>query len=201
MISITPDILKAIAPRSKFSKYVFLSPLADSMSHWFPHFGIDTSGELRHFISQAAHETDSFNTLTEYGSKGKPAGSAYEGRKDLGNINPGDGVKYKGRGVFQTTGLLNYHRLDTIGDHEGVSFELHPELLANPYYAVWSACVFWNDKRLSDIAVQPDSNLIYSKYLKKQLTPIEYITLRINGGQNGIKERKTFYERSKWIIV
>lgn len=191
MIIITADILKKIAPGSRAHKYVLLNPLADYMNHWFPVFEIDTKEEVRHFLSQAAHETDSFNTLVEYAS-----GKAYEGRKDLGNINPGDGVKYKGRGIFQTTGLLNYCRLDALDKHP-VSFELNPELLAQPYYAVWSACVFWNDRHLSDIAMQPDDRMFYSKLLKRELTPIEYITLRINGRQNGIEQRKTFYERSK----
>lgn len=200
MITITVDILKAIAPRSKKTKYALLSPLAGSMNYWFPVFGIDTTEEVRHFLAQAAHETDSFNTLTEYGSIGKPAGSAYEGRKDLGNIHPGDGIKYKGRGVFQTTGLINYRRLDTIDGHYPVSFELNPELLGEPRYAVWSACVFWNDRHLSDIAMQPDDRMFYSKLLKRELTPIEYITLRINGRQNGIEQRKAFYERSKIVL-
>lgn len=191
---ITEDILKAIAPGSKRSKYTLIAPLAHNMNYWFPQFGIDTPGELCHFLAQAAHETGSFNTLTEYAS-----GKAYEGRKDLGNINPGDGVKYKGRGIFQTTGLLNYHRLDAIGS-QPVSFELNPEFLADPYYAVWSACVFWNDRHLSDIANCPDSTLLPSKYLKRSLTPIEYITLRINGGQNGIEQRVKFYKRARAVI-
>jgi putative chitinase len=192
MIAITMNTLKDIAPKAKTR---LLYQISDNMMHWFPSFGIDTKEEMRHFLAQAAHETDSFNTLTEYAS-----GRAYEGRKDLGNINPGDGVKYKGRGIFQTTGLMNYHRLDTLND-EPISFELNPELLAQPYYAVWSACVFWNDRHLSDIANMPDSTRIYSKLLKKELTPIEYITLRINGRQNGIDERKAFYERAKKVIV
>jgi putative chitinase len=192
MITITPDILKSIAPRAAIK---LLNPIADNMTHWFPIFNIDTKEEARHFLAQAAHETDSFNSLTEYAS-----GKAYEGRRDLGNINPGDGVKYKGRGIFQTTGLTNYHHLDTLDAHP-VSFELNPELLSQPYYAVWSACVFWNDRHLSDIANMPDYSRIYSKLMKKELTPIEYITLRINGRQNGIVERRSFYERAKKIIV
>lgn len=192
---ITEDILKAIAPASKRSKYMLIAPLAYNMNYWFPLFNIDTKGEICHFLAQAAHETDSFNTLTEYAS-----GKAYEGRKDLGNINPGDGVKYKGRGIFQTTGLLNYHRLDALGS-QPVSFELNPGFLADPHYAVWSACVFWNDRHLSDIANLPDSSLLLSKLLKRSITPIEYITLRINGGQNGIEQRKKFYDRCKDVIV
>lgn len=198
MITITPEVLIAIARGRKNNP--LLAPLAGSMNYWFAAFGINTKAEVCHFLAQAAHETDSFNTLTEYGTKAKPAGSAYEGRRDLGNINPGDGIKYKGRGIFQTTGLMNYHRLDTIDGHAPVSFEMNPELLAEPRYAVWSACVYWNDKHLSDIAVRPDSDLIYSKYLNKKLTPIEYITLRINGGQNGLDKRKAFYERAKKVF-
>lgn len=194
MIAITPEALIAITRGRKNN--LLLAPLAKGMNYWFEVFGIDTKAEVCHFLAQAAHETASFSTLTEYGTKAKPAGSAYEGRRDLGNINPGDGVRYKGRGIFQITGRINYRRLDTVG-----LFETNPELLATPSYAVWSACVYWNDKHLSDIAIRPDSDLIYSKYLNKKLTPIEYITFRINGGQNGIKERKAFYERAKNVFL
>ncbi|MDQ3773186.1 MAG: hypothetical protein M3461_01805 [Pseudomonadota bacterium] len=60
-----------------------------------PTYEIGNPREYAHFLAQACHETDHFKTLREYAS-----GKAYEGRADLGNKQPSDGVKYKGRGIF-----------------------------------------------------------------------------------------------------
>jgi len=193
---ITSDILKQIAPASKRTGFILLEPLATWMNYWLPAAEIDTPSELCHFLAQAAHETDSFNSLIEYAS-----GSAYEGRKDLGNVNPGDGVKYKGRGIFQTTGLSNYVRLDGVLNEFGISFENNPALLADPKWAVWSACVFWNDRHLSDIANMPDGTPIWVKRLDENLTPFQYITWRINGSIKTVPDRVVFYKRAKGIFA
>lgn len=58
-------------------------------------FGIVTALEKAHFLAQVAHESDGFNTATEYAT-----GAAYEGRKDLGNTQLGDGKRFKGRGLI-----------------------------------------------------------------------------------------------------
>lgn len=196
---ITADILKDIAPGSKKTNYILLEGIAEYMNVWFPAFGIDTKGELCHFISQAAHETDSFNTLEEYAS-----GKAYEGRHDLGNYGQGDGVKYKGRGIFQTTGKVNYQQLEAISRKyfKGpVQFMLNPKLLLEPNYAVWSAGIYWDDRDFNTIANMPDDAKIWSKKLNKNLSPIEYITWRINGGFTNLSNRIEFYNRSKNIIT
>lgn len=194
---ITADILKAIAPGSKKTNYKLLPDLAHWMNEWFPHFEIDSIGELRHILSQWAHESDSFNTLEEYAS-----GKAYEGRIDLGNIKIGDGERYKGRGPTQTTGRANYIRL---GEklHKPSLFLDNPELLETPQWGVWASCVYWDDKSLNDIANMSDSVLIPYKIKKELLhvSPIEYISRKINGGTRGLSERKQFYERAKSIIV
>lgn len=62
-------------------------------------YGIVSPLEKAHLIAQLAHESDGFNTAVEYAS-----GAAYEGRKDLGNTQPGDGKRFKGRGLIQCTG-------------------------------------------------------------------------------------------------
>src|SRR5690349_23587399 len=65
--------------------------------------GIDTPLRLCHFMAQLAHESAHFSVTREFAS-----GAAYEGRKDLGNTLPGDGRRYRGRGLIQTTGRRNY---------------------------------------------------------------------------------------------
>ena len=195
---ITVDILKAIAPGSKKTNYKLLPELSYWMTEWLPKYEIDTKSEVCHYLSQTAHESDSFNTLEEYAS-----GKAYEGRHDLGNIYPGDGVKFKGKGLLETTGRLNYRALTIVYSKYNTSsldFEANPQLLKDENIAVWSACEFWESRSLNAFANMPDDATIWSKRLNRNLSPIEYITLRINGGQNGIIERKKFYERAKGVI-
>lgn len=196
-MTITVDVLKAIAPGSKKTKYKLLPDLAYWMNEWFPHYNIDTNQELRHVLAQWAHESDSFNTLEEYAS-----GSAYEGRSDLGNTVKGDGIRFKGRGPTQTTGRINYYRLGQRLDKPNMFLD-NPELLETPKWGVWASCVYWDDRRLNDIANMDDNITIPYKIKGQvwQLHPIEYITRRINGGVNGLSERIKFYERAKTVII
>lgn len=201
-MTITVDILKAIAPGSKKTNYKHLPGMALWMNHWFPIFEIDTKQEICHILAQLAHESDSFNAMEEYAS-----GKAYEGRKDLGNIQPGDGVKFKGRGPLQVTGRRNY---SLMGVKAGapLKFINNPSLLATPEWGVWSACIFWTERGLLTISNMQDIDKIPFKRRISQteteiimLSPIELITRKVNGGVNGLSERIKFYERSKQIIV
>ena len=167
--------------------------LVSWINHFCPAYEIDTAQEYAHFLAQACHESDHFKTTKEYAS-----GKAYEGRSDLGNVHEGDGVRFKGRGIFQTTGRSNYLQL---GIKKGQTnlFINSPEFLELPEYAVWSACEYWKSRGLNDIANNADSDRLKKKY-KGQLinvSPVEYISLTVNGGYNGMEERKKFYERAK----
>ena len=201
---ITVDLLKKIAPGSKRSAYRYLPDLAHWMNHWFPKFDIDTKGELCHFICQAAHETDSFNSLKEYAS-----GDAYDTRTDLGNTPQvdGDGRRLKGRGIYMVTGALNYKKA-TLEWNESFpanpkDFFANPELLEQPEYAVWSACQYWDQRNFNTVANMPDTaEVLYKrKGIVLNVSPVEYISRIINGGVNGLNERKMFYERAKSKIV
>lgn len=201
-MQVTVDILKAIAPGGRQSNYRLFPDIAQWMNYWFPKYDIDTKGELCHFIAQAAHETNSFNTLQEYAS-----GDAYDTRVDLGNTpeRDGDGRKYKGRGIFQVTGRQNY-RIATIEWAKRkpatyLNFVVEPHYLEVPQFAVWSACQYWDQRDLSTYANMPDVQKIWVKKFKKDIPPVEYITYRINGGFNHLKERKQFYERAKAVLI
>ena len=177
-------------------KTKLMSILPEWINKISPGFEIDTPREYAHFLAQACHETDHFRTLEEYAS-----GKAYEGRKDLGNVIIGDGVRFKGRGIFQTTGRANYKQLGVKKGNPDL-FLKNPELLEQPEYAVWSACVFWKSRNLIDASNNDDSVLLSKKYKGQiiKVPPVEYISITINGGKNGLEERKRFYERAKKIF-
>lgn len=200
---VTADHLKAIAGKPT----PLMSPLAEWMNTTCPGYGIDTPQEYAHFLAQACLESARFSTLRELG--GNSYFTKYENRADLGNKFPGDGLKFKGRGIFQTTGRNHYLKLGiTKGNRD--MFINNPELLEQPEFAVWSACEFWKDKGFTDIANHPDTDLLKKKiYLNRQLTafklidvsPLEYISRTINGGINGLPERKQFYAIAKKVLV
>lgn len=190
---ITEDHLAAIAGKST----PLMAELADWLNKICPGYGIDMPKEYAHFLAQACHETDRFRTLHEYAS-----GDAYEGRKDLGNMKKGDGARFKGRGIFQTTGRANYLQLGAKKGQENLFIE-SPELLEQPEYAVWSACEFWAIRNLNDAANEPDSRSLKKKYGGKvhDVSPVEFISITINGGLNGIDDRKKFYALAQKVLI
>lgn len=171
--------------------------LADWINKICPVYEIDTPQEYAHFLAQACHETDHFKTLREYAS-----GKKYEGRVDLGNKKPGDGVKYKGRGVFQTTGRSNYLQLGVKKGSRDL-FIKKPELLEQPEYAVWSACEYWKTRGLNDVSNHADTDILKKKYKGKiiDVSPVEFISITINGGYNGMDDRKKYYSIAKTILT
>lgn len=134
-----------------------------------PEVGITTPLRISHFLAQVGHESLSFHYYRELAS-----GEAYEGRKDLGNVVKGDGVKFKGRGAIQITGRTNYKAVSRFIFKDERLLDT-PELLELPEYGVKAACWFWDTRKLNNYA---DADDIFS------------ITRRINGGTNGIEDRK-----------
>ena len=190
---IKPEHLIAIAGKET----PLIPGLVDWMNNLCPTYAIDTPREYAHFLAQACHETDHFKTLREYAS-----GNAYEGRVDLGNTQPGDGVKFKGRGIFQTTGRANYLQLGIKKGRRDL-FINTPELLEQPEYAVWSACEYWNTRNLNDPANHADTDILKKKYKGNVLdvSPIEFISITINGGYNGMDERKRYYAIAQRVLT
>ncbi len=191
--TITAEHLKAIAGINT----KLMTGLAEWINKICPSYEIDTAQEFAHFLAQACHETDHFKTTREYAS-----GKAYEGRLDLGNKFAGDGVRFKGRGIFQTTGRSNYLQLG-IKKGQRDLFINNPELLEAPEHAVWSACEYWKTRGLNDIANHADSDVLKKKYRGKiiDVSPVEFISISINGGYNGMEERKKFYAKAKEVLV
>ena len=171
----TNEQLKAIMPQSTEANRQKYLPF---LNQYMQEYGINTPSRQAAFIAQIGHESTQLRYVEEIAS-----GAAYEGRKDLGNTQPGDGKRFKGRGIIQITGRKNYQQ---ISDAWGIDFVTQPELLATPEYAVKSACWWWDNRHLNALADAGD-------FLK--------ITKIINGGTNGLIDRTTIYERAKKILI
>lgn len=107
-------------------------------------YRIDTPLRIAHFLSQTLHECGEFQFLEEIAS-----GEDYEGRADLGNTEPGDGVRFKGRGLIQVTGAANYLDLSA---NTGIDFVGDPKKLATVKYAALGAGWFWDSRNLNSLA-------------------------------------------------
>lgn len=174
MINLTKEQLKEIytdCPISRIER--FLPHLLDT----FDEFEINTPQRLRMFLAQVGHESGQLRYVKELAS-----GEAYEGRKDLGNITPGDGVRYKGRGLIQITGKSNY-ALAALA--LGLPLLEKPELLEEDGPACRSAGWFWYKKNLNALADQGR---------------FELITRRINGGLNGYADRFKLFHKALKVI-
>jgi putative chitinase len=138
-------------------------------------FGIDTKQRQAMFLAQIGHESGGMKYTVEiWGAT--PTQTRYEGRKDLGNTQVGDGFKYRGRGLIQTTGRYNYEKTSDALD---VDFLRYPELLEEPQNAARSAAWWWQSHNLNRFADAGD---------------IVGCTKAINGGTNGLEHRKKLYE-------
>lgn len=167
---ITESQIIKFAPASK--------KVAAIVAKWFNHynngFQVNTPLRIAAFLAQTAHESSSFTRVREIAS-----GQAYEGRKVLGNIYPGDGRIFKGRGYIQITGRANYTALSKyLYNDERLTRD--PEVIATPQYAMLSAFWYWQVHRLNGFADRQQ---------------METITKRINGGLNGLEERMSFYKK------
>ena len=173
---ITKEMIREIAPNSKEE---IISPLVGYLNEYMPDqkYQVNTWLRVCHFLAQAAHESASFRTLEEYAS-----GAAYEGRKYLGNTQKGDGVRYKGRGIFQLTGRANYRQIGNLIDTD---LENNPELAETPKVSVLTALEYWRSRNLNALADADD---------------IMGITRKINGGTNGFDDRRRYLAKCRLAI-
>ena len=134
--------------------------------------GIVDPTERAMFLAQMAHESGNFRYDEEIAS-----GQAYEGRADLGNTQPGDGVRYKGRGYIQLTGRANYR---DYGNRLGVDLENNPDLAKDPNIAADIAIAYWQQRVDRNAARAGD---------------VRTVTRNINGGLNGLADRQNKFDK------
>ncbi|AKJ00559.1 putative chitinase [Archangium gephyra] len=166
--------LRAIMPNlSQAKAEAYLPHLNRAMAE----AGINTPQRKAAFLAQLAHESGEFRYMEEIAS-----GAAYEGRADLGNTQPGDGVRFKGRGPIQLTGRSNYR---AAGRALGIDLENNPTRAADPDVGFRTAAWFWNSRNLNTYADAGN---------------FREVTRRINGGYNGLASREAYYNRALSVL-
>lgn len=173
----------------------------DQLSDVQDRYSINTPLRLAHFLAQCAHESGRFLVTREnlnYSAQGllktfkrhfnertaklyarNPeaiANKVYGGR--LGNTEITDGWKFRGRGYIQTTGKANYAELDKIVPEDLLD---NPDLVSSRY-AMLSAGFYWNSRKINSVA-----DLGATKEV------VEKVTLKVNGGTHGLKERTEYF--------
>jgi putative chitinase len=168
-------ILRAIEPKARPS---ILEGFAAALPACIELAGLSTSLRFAHFLAQTSEESAGLHTTVEYAS-----GHAYEGRRDLGNTHLGDGPRFKGRGLIQLTGRFNYAAY-------GKALKLDlldcPEQAAEFPTAALIAAEYWKERGLNRFADHDD---------------ICALTLRVNGGENGLSNRKRYLARAKKALL
>ena len=179
---IMPNVVKNVSKNPNFKGYTF-EQIFIYMLKYAEEFDINTPLRWSHFLAQIAHESAELRYSEEIAS-----GKAYDTGKlavRLGNTPQadGDGQKYKGRGLIQITGRANY---EAYKKYCGFDVVTKPQLLAQPVGAIRSAMWFWKSKGLNELADRDEFTVI---------------TKRINGGTNGIEDRRKYLARAKKILV
>lgn len=124
--------------------------------------GITDPNAIVAVLATVKTEVPNFAPIPEYAS-----GAAYEGRADLGNTEPGDGARYKGRGFIQLTGRANYREY---GQKLGIDLESHPERALEPGVSARILVEYFKERGLTQQAAQGDW---------------ESVRRGVNGGLNG----------------
>lgn len=153
-------------------------------------YGINTKKRIAAFLAQVGHESGRLKYTSEIWGP-TAAQRRYEGRKDLGNIYPGDGSRFRGHGLIQTTGRFNHRRvtqrLRARFPALGVpDFEAEPTKLTLPRWAALSAADYWD---------MIDGNALADT---DQFT---LLTRRINGGTNGLADRRSLWASMRKVMV
>ena len=204
MTRITQHQLLQILPNAGPNAGVFVSALNDAMTR----FKIEGRLRVAAFLAQIGHESGQLRTLVEnlnYSAEGliktwpkrfnlvtatsvarKPeqiANIVYASRMGNGPAVTGDGWRYRGRGLIQITGWVNYQ---ACGEALSLDLLTKPELLEKPAYAALSAAWFWSSNGLNELA---------------DTGHFEAITRCINGGLSGQPDRLKLWARAAAILA
>ena len=182
MIPVDAQTMREVAPRFSGElaerQAAIIAAVGEVLTPTLQEYAIDTRLRIAHFLGQTCHESAGFRTTEEFAS-----GDAYEGRRDLGNTQKGDGRRYKGRGLLQLTGRANYRAL---GKVLKVELEGDPERAAEPALSLRIACEYWKSRNINAACDRDD---------------LITVTRLINGGTNGLEDRRGYTSRAKAAII
>ncbi len=182
MFAIDGTFIRKVAPHFTGDKAAAQKKIIDAISPIFAatldDYEINTLLRIAHFMGQVTLECAGFRTTVEFAD-----GTAYENRLDLGNTEPDDGPRYKGRGLLQLTGRANYRR---IGHILGLPLEDKPDIAADPVVSLKIACEYWKNRNLNAAADQDD---------------LVTVTRKVNGGLNGLEDRGIFLKKAKVALL
>jgi putative chitinase len=142
---------------------------------------INTPLRIAHFLAQVGHESGDLLYGEEIAD-----GSEYEGRTDLGNTQPGDGRRFKGRGLIQLTGRANYTAFGTARSRDFVTPTNYLAIATDPELAVDVSCWFWT---------------VHGLNTKADADNLNGVTTTVNGGLNGLADRAAHLQRAKCLLV
>lgn len=183
MIPVDREFILKVAPNFRTGKSAqtqarIIETISDVFASILNDYDINTAIRIAHFMGQVTHECAGFSTTEEFAS-----GAKYEGREDLGNIFPGDGKKFKGRGLIQLTGRANYKR---IGGILGLPLEENPDLAGEPILSLKIACEYWKSRKINSASDRDD---------------LITVTKLVNGGLNGLEDRRKYLQKAKTAIA
>ena len=181
MIPIDADFLHEVTPtfsgRLRQNQHDIIEAVAGDFQSTLERYEINTMLRIAHFMGQIVHESAGMRTTQEFAS-----GAAYEGRRDLGNTRPGDGKRYKGRGLLQLTGRENYR---VYGEAIGEDLEGNPEAAAEPVMSLVIACEYWKRRKINPDCDRDD---------------LIAVTKKVNGGTNGLADRRKYLGKAKTAL-
>jgi putative chitinase len=182
MIPIDSQTMREVAPRfsgkAAERQSAIIAAVGEALQPTLEGYGINDRLRIAHFLAQTCHESAGFRTTEEFAS-----GEAYEGRRDLGNTEPGDGKRFKGRGLLQLTGRANYREY---GRALGIDLEADPARAADPVLSLRIACEYWKRRKINAACDRDD--LIQATKL-------------INGGLNGLEDRRSLTAKAKAALA
>ena len=180
---LTDEQLHDVMPHLAAAKAALLLPHLNAA---MAAYGVNTERRTAAFIDKVAHESGEFRWMEEIWGP-TDAQRRYEPPSDLaqklGNVQAGDGKRFKGRGPIQITGRFNYKKY---GDLLGTDLLGDPDRAATPEVAFAVAGLYWKTNGLNELADADD-------FVK--------ITRRINGGTNGLADRQRFYALAKEVLA